>query len=278
MIKHRYFTPSAPLRGSIVCFEVIENTNVAQEGSLQRVTPEGCLELNFNLADPLLRTADDGEASRLDGCYAVSRASRSYFVQRTGAARVASVRFHPWGAHQFTPMPMDLLADSAVDGIELFGSGIRELHDRLGEIPDADVAVAELDRFFFRALGTARATDPLVEDAVRRMAQAKGALTMCELHARYGITPRRMQQRFKTRIGMSPKHYARLMRFQHALFGLLKGDPSMDVAFTAGYFDQPHFVREFTAFAGISPSRYVKEAHPLNDAMLLGASAAAVRV
>jgi AraC-like DNA-binding protein len=95
---------------------------------------------------------------------------------------------------------------------------------------------------------------------------------MDEVLMPYGIGQRRFQQRFLQHVGSPAKVFMRLMRFQHSLRKLTADHdaPQMDLAFEGNYFDQSHFVNEFTAFAGASPTRYLAETHPLNDAAVLG--------
>jgi methylphosphotriester-DNA--protein-cysteine methyltransferase len=74
-----------------------------------------------------------------------------------------------------------------------------------------------------------------------------------------GTTPRTLERLFDRHVGMPPKRLARLERFQAVLRragdgGDLRG--LRDAALAAGYFDQAHFLREFRAFAGVSPSTF----------------------
>jgi AraC-like DNA-binding protein len=270
MIIHRQFLPASQLREHVMCYEAITNSDVARPASVQRVTPDGCLELNFSLGTPLLRSDANG-VHLLHDAYVVYRLSRSYFVQRTGPARVMSVRFRPWGAHRFTNVPMHLLADRVLEAVDLFGSEVTRLQQRLANTLDQAEVIRLIDHFLLERYRKAQGSDPLVMDAAHTLHAARGSKGVRALHGRYGLSARRLQQRFKERMGMAPMAFVRLLRFQDALRGLHHGSSSLDVAFGGGYCDQPHFVREFKAFAGISPYRYVKEAHPLNDAMLLGA-------
>ncbi|MCB9185022.1 MAG: AraC family transcriptional regulator [Flavobacteriales bacterium] len=260
---HRYAPPEA-LRPFIACVEVIAHDGPVQTASAQRVTPDGCMELNFNLGDPLLRITTEG-AQQLTGAYVVCRHARPYFVQRTGPAFVISVRFHPWGAPR---LPLHELADAALDAVDVFGPMVRNVHQRLLRTTHTAHALAQVHEFLVGAL-RASTVDALVVDAAQRLSEAQGSNALHDLQQHYGLSARRLQQRFQHQLGMAPKAFMRLMRFQRALRSLHRGSSCMDVAFDQGYSDQSHLVREFKAFAGIPPFRYRREAHPLNDAMLL---------
>ncbi len=222
------------------------------------------MELNFNLGDPLLRITTEG-AQQLAGAYVVCRHALPYFVQRTGPAFVISVRFHPWGAPRLL---MHELADAAFDAVDVFGPTVRNVNQRLLGTTHTTDALAQVYEFLLGALHASTA-DALVVDAAQRLSEAQGSNALHDLQQHYGLSARRLQQRFQHQLGMAPKAFMRLMRFQRALRSLHRGASCMDVAFDQGYSDQSHLVREFKAFAGIPPFRYRREAHPLNDAMLL---------
>src|SRR5690606_28493065 len=65
---------------------------------------------------------------------------------------------------------------------------------------------------------------------------------------------------FKRRVGVTPKAFARLMRFWNALSRLEQGryDSLAAVAMDCGYYDQSHFINDFQDFAGINPRTYLR--------------------
>lgn len=271
MVQFHRYAPSEALRPFVACLEVIEHNGPAHVARAQRVTPDGCMELNFNLGAPLLRITAEG-VQRLPEVYVVCRHARPYFVQRTGPAHVISVRFHPWGVPRASSMPVHELADLALDAVAVFGPEVRNVQAYLLTTTDTAAALARVEEFLLYTVRS-RTTDALVADAARRLSGAQEAQAMHELPQRYGLSARRLQQRFQEQLGMAPKAFMRLMRFQRALRGLHHGASCMDLAFDHGYSDQSHLVREFKAFAGVPPFRYGREAHPLNDAMLLDRAA-----
>jgi AraC-like DNA-binding protein len=94
--------------------------------------------------------------------------------------------------------------------------------------------------------------------AIRRLYDAPEAApleALCDLAA---LSPRTLQRRMRAALGCTPKQLQRLARFQRASLALAL-DPAADLAdlaYALGYADQPHFTREFSAFAGLSPTRF----------------------
>ena len=72
------------------------------------------------------------------------------------------------------------------------------------------------------------------------------------------LTPKRFIKKFKSTVGVTPKRYCRLLRFQQALAEAEHGN-QVDwtrIAMDCGYFDQAHFIHDFRSFAGITPTGY----------------------
>jgi transcriptional regulator GlxA family with amidase domain len=75
------------------------------------------------------------------------------------------------------------------------------------------------------------------------------------------ITERQLERLFKKYIGLSPKFYSRIIRFNH-IFQLVKEKRIswLEITHLSGYFDQSHFIRDFKAFTGEEPSQYFFDA------------------
>jgi AraC-like DNA-binding protein len=73
-----------------------------------------------------------------------------------------------------------------------------------------------------------------------------------------GLSRKRFSERFKTEVGVTPKRYCRLLRFQRALARAHGGDSVDwgDLALACGYFDQAHLIHEFREFSGLTPTAY----------------------
>jgi AraC-like DNA-binding protein len=78
-----------------------------------------------------------------------------------------------------------------------------------------------------------------------------------------GWSRRHVTERFRRQLGVSPKSYARLLRFEHASALLAEsrtGRTIADVAVEAGYYDQSHLTGDFLALAGVTPGSFLADA------------------
>ena len=87
-----------------------------------------------------------------------------------------------------------------------------------------------------------------------------GNISIEELCSSHNLTQRTLQRMFQQRIGITAKQYARIIRFK-TVYALLQ-KPSLtkaDSVFLSGYFDQPHFNKEFREFTGEHPEKWFGE-------------------
>jgi AraC-like DNA-binding protein len=97
-----------------------------------------------------------------------------------------------------------------------------------------------------------------------RIVETAGQISIGSLSADLGWSRRRLVERFREDIGLAPKVFARVLRFNHAVETLKAGELRRlsDVALDCGYYDQAHFDRDFRAFAGVTPTELVRTLRP----------------
>jgi AraC-like DNA-binding protein len=109
-------------------------------------------------------------------------------------------------------------------------------------LPEIECALLHLER------GSA---DELVDEAARLLSHTPDVGAAAAL---LGVSPRQLERRFKMRVGISPKYFARIRRFQRVFPAIEEGSEWVDAAAACGYYDQAHLIRDFRAFAGEPPS------------------------
>jgi AraC-like DNA-binding protein len=177
-------------------------------------------------------------------------------IQPAGSTGLVSVRLRPWGAHHFLGAPISEIADRQVAAEELWGGEARELEERLAEAHDTRSRVGLVEAFLLRQLRRHQKTD--VEALVRAVWARRGQGRVRELCNEIGLTERRLQRVFASSLGVSPKGFARLVRFQNACATLQRGGWTSltQVGHDCGYYDQAHFISDFRAFSGMTPRAF----------------------
>ena len=181
-------------------------------------------------------------------------------TEHAGSSAGMQINFTPPAARMLLRMPMSELAQRTVQLEDILGAEANRLVERLHDAPEWSHRFALLDETLTKRLADAPPASREVLWAWRRLSDARGRVRIRSLADELGWSRRRLAARFRDEIGLSPKTFARVLRFEHAKELLERvGVDWARVAVEAGYYDQSHLVNEFRAITGTTPTRYASE-------------------
>jgi AraC-like DNA-binding protein len=101
---------------------------------------------------------------------------------------------------------------------------------------------------------------PAVRFALGELQEAPHTQTIAEVSGRVGLSQKSFIDHFREEVGLTPKLFCRVRRFQRAIQSIAQGRTVewAGVAADCGYFDQAHFIHDFKAFSGLSPTAYLR--------------------
>ena len=232
-----------------------------QPHALERIMPSGTAQLVVNLKEDETRLYDPECPERsvaTSGSVLSGAHSRYQVIDTSEQEYVAGVAFKPGGTAPFMRMPAHHASDTDVPLEEIWGPArTGELRERLLGC-DRLEAMLDVLESGLRESRTQRGLHPAVGYALDVFDRAPRATSVAAVTERVGLSAKRFIERFKIEVGMTPKRYCRIRRFQRAL-AETDLSPQIDwasVALDSGYFDQAHFIRDFRAFSGITPTAY----------------------
>jgi AraC-like DNA-binding protein len=242
---YREHPPHAALARHVECYwsmraELDPVTPVAA-----RVLPDGCMDIIVGVS------GSDGAP------YAVGTMTRPLDVTYAGSVDLFAVRFRAGAARPFLDAPADDLTDATASLDTLWGGRSEELLDRLATAPSASERIQALDALLLERLDRGPAADERVLRAAELLVRRRGGVSVEELAKAVGLGRRQLERRFRVSVGVTPKLACRVARLRRAV-SLLDGRPETslaDVAFAAGYADQPHLTRELRMLAGTTPAQ-----------------------
>jgi AraC-like DNA-binding protein len=141
---------------------------------------------------------------------------------------------------------------------QVWGPAGIELHERLIEAPTMAARFSILENFLLSRPWSTVRRHPSVAAALAAI-EDNPSIRMADIRDLVGMSTKRLIALFRAEVGLSPKAYARIRRFQAALRLLGTGTAGARVAADVGYFDQAHFVREFRSFIGMTPTQYAEQ-------------------
>jgi AraC-like DNA-binding protein len=265
-VRHYVARPPTPPLAKFV--EYVWASQGAPAHARERIVPTGTLELLVSLVDGEARIYDAGGRERWFSGAAVSGAYRRPFMFDTRAdASTVGVHFRPGYAGVVLGVPPGELMDRHVDLEALWGRRARDLRERLCAATTTEQRFAILDAELASRLDDRR-VHPAVTYALDVLARPQARVGDIAKAAR--LSQRRLIELFTAAVGLTPKRFGRVRRFQRAT--ALARSAALDwtrVAHECGYYDQAHLIRECRELADVTPSdlmrasTHVKEHHHL---------------
>jgi AraC-like DNA-binding protein len=228
----------------------------------KRVLPDGSMSLVVNLREDYTRVydRDNTDHCRTHRGSIISGAHSEFVVIDTAEqASVIGVYFKPGGAAPFLKLPANELRNIHVSMDALWGSAAIDLRNQLLEAATPDAKFRILEKTLLARAAGSLTPHPAIDYALREFQRTPNLRTISSVADHIGLSKRRFIQAFDERVGLTPKLFCRVRRFQRALRLIAKGGQIQwaDLAVDCGYFDQAHFIHDFTDFSGLNPSTFL---------------------
>ncbi|MDF2380546.1 AraC family transcriptional regulator [Nostoc ellipsosporum NOK] len=242
-MQYKQIAPSAHLSPYIHTFWELKGEKTDQYP--ERIFPDGCAGIVINLGASCL--TDNGTTSMEFGKTYVVGAMTSFkdsFIDEN--THLFGVCLKPGtfpDFYQYAPQYELLDQTIQLERSRAFDLN-RCMDDRLRYVND----------FFIRRL---QVTNGLIKPVIDAIHQHQGRANIHEVARKHFITVRQLERKFKQQVGLSPKEYSRIIRFQSALSKIKSaGDSSLqDIAFDCGYYDHSHLTNDVKRISGLTPSQ-----------------------
>ena len=246
-IVFKTYVPEKPLSEFVGLFWYWRGHDVSY--SRERVLPTGTVELVIDLAN------GRASAAGLSG-----PRSQFFVIERRVQDELLGIHFKPGGAFPFLKAPLDELHNLNLSLADLWGEkNVGELIGLVHEAPTIDLKFQVLEKWLLLAANRPLQHHPAASFAVSEFRRTPGLLTSAEMAERVGFSQRRFIEIFRGEVGLTPKLFCRVQRFQQLISGIKNQDAIdwADAALSYGYYDQAHFIHDFQQFAGLTPTQYL---------------------
>jgi AraC-like DNA-binding protein len=171
--------------------------------------------------------------------------------------RNIGIYFQPNALKSIFGIDADELTNQHIDIKDLIKTNIT---DQLIDITTAEQRIELLSSFLIQQAERQKTENQKVNFATAQLQKGVNLQAICK---ELNLSERSLERYFKQHIGVSPKLYARINRFQSAMENIRQTqfDKLTNIAYQNDYFDQSHFIREFKEFAGTSPKHYIRKAN-----------------
>jgi AraC-like DNA-binding protein len=235
---YRELAPPERLSPFVECFWAIEPDIAIPE---YPVVPDGCVDIVYS---PTV-------ARELQVIGAMTTARR--FSLSAGDFQFG-VRFRPAMSQAFLPVPALDITDQWMPLSNIWGADAPRLNEQISQAQSAEQCIRLIE---------ARMANPgditLVQRLCASIVEQAGQVRIDDLAFQAGLSARQLRRLFLEQVGVSPKHFCRVIRFRNSLSRLPRAGRGewAEVALVCGYYDQAHFINEFRQFSGCTPGEFV---------------------
>lgn len=247
------FLPSPVLQPYIKHFLIIE----CEQGMVNRIIPDTSIVIAFRLRGHV-SYSDKGIVHHFPQSVISGIRDSSRLVDYAQHSANLLVIFKEGGAAAFFNEPMHELGSISVSLDNLIHrSKVNAVEEALAEADNNAQRIQLVEAFLLQELKKT-ASDVLVSEAIHQIKLSKGNIKIKELLSGLPISRDPFEKRFRKITGTSPKHFAAIIRLKNLIENYSSNVNLTDAAYSAGYYDQAHFIKDFRAFTGQTPHDFFK--------------------
>ncbi|MBK9108806.1 MAG: helix-turn-helix transcriptional regulator [Saprospiraceae bacterium] len=253
--------PAAPLDLFIDHF--LYYKDYIPDHQLDRFFPDGNTYLVIDLTETPKSIYDNVSLKEIQSCKRIwfsGIRNQSITIPSGLEQEMIVVNFHKGKSYPFIKAPLHAFTNLTVDAELALNSEIQSLRDLLLACVDAEQMFAKMESHFLNYHIHPLVQNPFIDYSIQCITQSPEPFTIEKLTQKVGFSHRHFIKIFMEHVGMSPKQYMKIIRFQKAIH-FAEEDPLKtwsEIAMQCGYYDLAHFHHEFKLFSGFSPKQYRK--------------------
>lgn len=247
--------PHPDLDQLIECYWAMQSDEASP--SVEKIIPDGFTELIFNYGSVYKSKNKAGWCLQTPNLLA-GQISSYFYLENTGPTASVAIKLKPAALTQLFSLNMQHYLDKIVDLDTFPVAELANLKEKILPFKDEKQLKQVLDDYFI-SLSITAAQNP-IKDTLALIFSTNGMASVADLLHVAKVGERQLERLFQKYVGLSPKYYSRIIRFNY-IFQLLKSKRCSwsEIVFKSGYYDQSHFIRNFKAFTGEDPSAYFFE-------------------
>jgi AraC-like DNA-binding protein len=261
-MHYQSFEPDPRLKPFVACFWIV----LGDEKIPQKVLSDGHSELIFHFGDAY-QVHVNGHWETQSRALAAGQLSKPIYLRPTGSSSIVGVKFTPTGLWKLFGWNMALLTNQAISLAE-FSKPSEPLHDVIARSGNYAAMIGQIERFLLSSMTHATKKEN-VDAIISHVEKATEQLSISAIAGYFQLSNRKLERLFHEQVGVSPKAYMRMTRFKQVYKLLQQSQLSRtEVSYVCGYFDQPHFNKDFRKFTGEDANTHFSRHNSLADFFL----------
>ncbi|HVK97290.1 MAG TPA: AraC family transcriptional regulator [Flavisolibacter sp.] len=251
--------PSPLLTGYVECYYVWEHENTSGKVFEVESPPSAYTAFVFNYGDDYSVSSKNSEKQFVSKQFLVGQLTKSYSLHFPGQIGTAVIVFKPTGISSIFKIPMFAFTNERID-LRAFidSSAVEALSKKINCHTTPEEKIIALEEFLLEYLQMNNPAPDVIDKAANLIVEKHGQVNINELCSQLYISRRQFERKFLYKVGLSPKFYARMRRIGYICYQIAgkKAVNWQDLYYDLDYYDQSHFIKDFTEFTGRSPREY----------------------
>lgn len=266
---YQTFKPSLPLQEYIQSYFIWEHSEALANRFLEiDSAPNGYTGMVISYGNPYSIWKSPGKWESTAPSFIAGQFTKEYKIGINGNVGVIGVIFWPGAMSQILKIPTLEFTDKRIDLKLVLGNKINQLEEQLFEGATKEVRIGILDDFFRKYLEDSENRPDIVNAALKQILLCKGILSVQDLSRNYCLSPRHFRRLFTDKVGVSPKMYSRIKRFNYISYLTTNEFTNwQDIVYKGGFYDQAQFIKDFCHFTGKKPTEFVNYSRILVELM-----------
>jgi len=253
--------PAFPLNQFIDHFFYYTGFN--PEHQVDRLLPDGDVQLIFEFTDNPKYIYDNESLKEIQSCQNVWFAgfrTEPITIPSGKESEMLIVQFKKGKAFPFLSEPMHNLTNYVIDAELVLIADILNIREILLEAKTPEIKFQLLENILLQCYLNQLKENPFVDFAITKILDSPNQISIKEIAGKAGYSQKHIIKIFKDNVGVTPKEFLKIVRFQKTIQQIAK-QQSVDwsaIAYDCGFYDQSHFIADFKLFSGFTPTEYSK--------------------
>ncbi|WP_394994600.1 DUF6597 domain-containing transcriptional factor [Emticicia sp.] len=259
---YQKFQAAQLLQPFVECYFVWENNTAIEQPIVVESPPNGYASMVFNYGESYQVFNEKYEGIATPKNFISGQSTKSYQLQIKGKIGMVGIVFRPAAVNTLFGLQMYEFNNERMNLNDVLGKETDQIQDRIEEAKTHQERVFVLNNYLTIKLLKSKNTLDRTDYAANLIVAKRGIINVTELMDDLYVCRRQFERQFLQKVGVSPKYYARIRRIGYLCSIMATKRWQIadwhDLIYQSGYYDQSHFIKEFTAFTGKSPSLYLK--------------------
>ena len=243
--------------------DIIYHRDFQPAHNKDRYLPDGTINIVFEFTGTPKYIYKKDTDQKIQECRDVwfSGVQKNFLTISSESEEMMVIVFKPGAGFPLLSKSVSEYTDKVIQAEEVFGLSIKKLHTSLKSIEKAEDKFQVIENWLEEQLSEDDFYTNIIQYAIDAIENSPTQINLSELSDKLGYSQKQFIQLFKKYVGITPKQFHRIVRFNEILTAVEnKEEISWTIiAADCGYFDQAHFIKDFQSFSGINPKKYIKD-------------------